>query len=168
MFGVLATGFAVLLGFFAFLAFESFDTSRSGGENEAQIVAEQFETAQLMPVAVRGHQRLGKKKWNEAVVETIERLAVALEPDSVVLGGGNAKKLGELPPNVQLGANNNAFIGAFVSGIPITPTAHRPDVASAENLGKDVTTTKRSGWVRVGLTTLRQSEARKPAGEERR
>ncbi len=54
VFGVLATGFAVLLGFVVFLAFESFDTSRSGGENEAQIVLEQFETAQLMPAAARG------------------------------------------------------------------------------------------------------------------
>ena len=54
VFGVLATGFAVLLGFVVFLAFESYDTSRSGAETEARIVAEQFETAQLMPVAVRG------------------------------------------------------------------------------------------------------------------
>ena len=54
VFGVLATGFAVLLGFVVFLAFESFDTSRSGAKREAQIVAEQFETAQLMPLAVRG------------------------------------------------------------------------------------------------------------------
>jgi hypothetical protein len=54
VFGVLATGLAVLLGFVVFLAFESFDTSRSGAEAEARIVAEQFETAQLMPVAVRG------------------------------------------------------------------------------------------------------------------
>jgi amino acid transporter len=53
VFGVLATGFAVLLGFVVFLAFESYDTSRSGAENEAQIVLEQFETAQLMPAAVR-------------------------------------------------------------------------------------------------------------------
>jgi hypothetical protein len=54
VFGVLATGFAVLLGFVVFLAFESFDTSRSGAGAEAQVVAEQFETAQLMPTAVRG------------------------------------------------------------------------------------------------------------------
>jgi hypothetical protein len=54
VFGVLATGFAVLLGFVVFLAFESFDTSRTGGVTEAQIVAEQLETAQLMPPAVRG------------------------------------------------------------------------------------------------------------------
>lgn len=53
VFGVLATGFAVLLGFVVFLAFESFDTSRSGAETEAQIVREQFETAQLFPVAVK-------------------------------------------------------------------------------------------------------------------
>jgi hypothetical protein len=43
----------VLLGFVVFLAFESFDTSRSGAEAEAQIVTQQFETAQLFPVAVR-------------------------------------------------------------------------------------------------------------------
>ena len=53
VFGVLATGFAVLLGFVVFLAFESFDTSRSGAEAEAQIVAQQFETAQFFPVAAR-------------------------------------------------------------------------------------------------------------------
>ena len=53
VFGVLATGFAVLLGFVVFLAFESFDTSRSGAETEAQVVREQFETAQFFPVAVR-------------------------------------------------------------------------------------------------------------------
>jgi hypothetical protein len=43
----------VLLGFVVFLAFESFDTSRSGAEAEAQIVTQQFETAQLFPVPVR-------------------------------------------------------------------------------------------------------------------
>jgi hypothetical protein len=53
VFGVLATGFAVLLGFVVFLAFESFDTSRSGAEAEAQIVTQQFETAQFFPVAAR-------------------------------------------------------------------------------------------------------------------
>jgi hypothetical protein len=53
VFGVLATGFAVLLGFVVFLAFESFDTSRSGAETEAQVVREQFETAQLFPAGAR-------------------------------------------------------------------------------------------------------------------
>ena len=54
VFGVLATGFAVLIGFVVFLAFESFDTSRSGAEEEARILAQQFETAQFLPVSVRG------------------------------------------------------------------------------------------------------------------
>src|SRR3954449_8694269 len=49
VFGVLATGFAVLAGFVVFLAFESYDTSRSGAEAEARIVAQQFETVQFFP-----------------------------------------------------------------------------------------------------------------------
>ena len=53
IFGVLATGFAVLIGFVVFLSFESFDTSRTGAEAEARTVVEQFETAQFLPVAVR-------------------------------------------------------------------------------------------------------------------
>jgi hypothetical protein len=48
VFGVLATGFAVLLGFIVFLAFASFDASRAGAESEALLVVQQFETAQFM------------------------------------------------------------------------------------------------------------------------
>ena len=53
------------------------------------------------------------KKWQEAVLETIGHLTAALEPDYVVLGGGNAKRLDTLPPGVRLGRNDNAFVGAF-------------------------------------------------------
>jgi polyphosphate glucokinase len=60
-----------------------------------------------------GRKRLGKKKWRAAVVKTIEQLTAALEPDYVVLGGGDAEELGELPAGVQLGANTNAFVGGF-------------------------------------------------------
>jgi hypothetical protein len=49
IFGILATGFAVLLGFVVFLAFESYDASRSGAQTEARTVAQQFETAQFLP-----------------------------------------------------------------------------------------------------------------------
>ena len=73
-------------------------------------------------VGQRGVRRLGKKKWKVAVAETIERLTAALEPDYVVLGGGNAKRVGELPPNVRLGANDNAFLGAFRLWDPAMPT----------------------------------------------
>jgi hypothetical protein len=51
VFGVLATGFAVLLGFVVFLAFESYDTARSGARSEATDVIQQVETAQLLPKA---------------------------------------------------------------------------------------------------------------------
>jgi len=49
VFGVLATGFSVLLGFIIFLAFQSYDESRTGAETEATIVAQQVQTAQFMP-----------------------------------------------------------------------------------------------------------------------
>src|SRR6187402_1089165 len=54
VFGVLATGFSVLLGFIIFLAFTSYDQSRSGAEAEALVVAQQVETAQFFPAADRG------------------------------------------------------------------------------------------------------------------
>lgn len=49
VFGVLATGFSVLLGFIIFLAFQSYDASRAGAETEATIVAQMIQTAQFMP-----------------------------------------------------------------------------------------------------------------------
>src|SRR4051812_12376599 len=52
VFGVLATGFSVLLGFIIFLAFSSYDQSRSGAEQEALIVVQQVENAQSFPPAV--------------------------------------------------------------------------------------------------------------------
>jgi hypothetical protein len=54
VFGVLATGFSVLLGFIVFLAFSSYDQSRSGGEREALTVLQQVETAQSFPRASAG------------------------------------------------------------------------------------------------------------------
>jgi hypothetical protein len=53
VFGVLATGFAILAGFVVFLAFESFDTARTGAEAEARTVAHQFETVQFLPSPTR-------------------------------------------------------------------------------------------------------------------
>jgi uncharacterized membrane protein len=54
VFGVLATGFSVLLGFIVFLAFESYDQSRSGAETEALILSQQVETAQFLGPPVAG------------------------------------------------------------------------------------------------------------------
>jgi hypothetical protein len=52
VFGVIATGFSVLLGFIVFLAFTSYDNARTGAESEALMVAQQVETAQLFEPAV--------------------------------------------------------------------------------------------------------------------
>jgi hypothetical protein len=54
VFGALATGFSVLLGFIVFLAFSSYDESKTGAETEALVVVQQFETAQFLPPAARG------------------------------------------------------------------------------------------------------------------
>jgi polyphosphate glucokinase len=64
-------------------------------------------------VGIRGLKRCGKKKWRKHVADVIARLTAALEPDDVVLGGGNVKKLNELPPGCRTGDNNNAFLGGF-------------------------------------------------------
>src|SRR6476469_8118892 len=62
-------------------------------------------------VGQRGLERLGKKHWREAVDETIATLVAALEPEYVVLGGGNIRLLHDLPENVRLGHNEDAFLG---------------------------------------------------------
>jgi hypothetical protein len=49
VFGVMATGFSVLLGFIIFLTFSSYDSSRAGAETEAVLVAQQLQTAQFFP-----------------------------------------------------------------------------------------------------------------------
>jgi polyphosphate glucokinase len=62
---------------------------------------------------LRGLERLGKKKWRRAVADVVTRLKAALVADYVVLGGGNAKLLRDLPPDARLGDNRNAFLGGF-------------------------------------------------------
>jgi polyphosphate glucokinase len=58
--------------------------------------------------------RLGKRKWRKVVRNVVEMLSSALLPDYVVLGGGNARKLDELPPDTVAGENANAFQGGFL------------------------------------------------------
>jgi polyphosphate glucokinase len=64
-------------------------------------------------VGARALEEFGKKAWRKHVEDIVERLAAALQPDDVVLGGGNAKKLKQLPPLCRLGDNANAFKGGF-------------------------------------------------------
>src|SRR5207245_7944878 len=64
-------------------------------------------------LGIRGLERHGKKRWRTYVLDVIARLRAALEPDEIVIGGGNAAKLEKLPPRTRLGDNENAFLGGF-------------------------------------------------------
>lgn len=64
-------------------------------------------------VGEAGRERLGNKKWRKQVAQVIAHLGEALEPDYIVLGGGNAKRLKEIPENCRLGDNANAFVGGY-------------------------------------------------------
>ena len=58
-----------------------------------------------------GLKRLGRKKWQGVVFDVVSRLKHALLAEYIVLGGGNVKKLAELPPGCRAGDNSNAFVG---------------------------------------------------------
>jgi polyphosphate glucokinase len=64
-------------------------------------------------IGLRGLKKHGKSKWRRHVRDVVERLIAALEPDDVVLGGGNVKELKQLPPGCRAGDNANAFLGGF-------------------------------------------------------
>lgn len=64
-------------------------------------------------VGAEGLERLGHKKWRRFAEDVIEKLTAALQPDYIVLGGGNAEELKSLPPKCRLGDNANAFTGGF-------------------------------------------------------
>ena len=61
----------------------------------------------------RGLQQLGKRAWRRVVSELVPILMEAFVADYVVLGGGNASQLQELPPGARLGHNQTAFRGGF-------------------------------------------------------
>ena len=64
-------------------------------------------------VGQRGLDKRGKKEWRRDVADVVARVVAALEPEDVVLGGGNVRKLKELPPGCRVGDNSAAFTGGF-------------------------------------------------------
>jgi glucose-6-phosphate isomerase len=72
-------------------------------------------------------ERLGRKKWQKEVIRVVEILEAALEPDEVILGGGNVRKLDRLLPGVRRGDNREAIVGGIRlwggSGWPGFPTS---------------------------------------------
>ncbi|RWO71219.1 MAG: ROK family protein [Mesorhizobium sp.] len=64
-------------------------------------------------VGERGLEKRGKKKWRKYVFDVVDRLRAAMQPDYVVIGGGNVDKLDELPADSRRGDNTRAFEGGF-------------------------------------------------------
>jgi polyphosphate glucokinase len=64
-------------------------------------------------IGVAGLNRRGKRRWRKSVLDIIGRLQAAFICDYVLLGGGNAKLMKNLPPHVILGANSNAVEGGL-------------------------------------------------------
>ncbi len=64
-------------------------------------------------VGLRGLKKWGQRRWRRLVADVVARLAAALQAEDVVLGGGNVKKLKELPPGSRACDNANAFTGGF-------------------------------------------------------
>ena len=64
-------------------------------------------------IGLRGLKKYGAAKWNKHVADVVQQLIAALEPDDVVIGGGNAKLLKKLPKGCRMGDNANAFLGGF-------------------------------------------------------
>jgi polyphosphate glucokinase len=88
-------------------------------------------------VGQRGLDRLGKKKWREEVGIVIDTFRKALQPDYIVLGGGNAKLIKRLPSDVRRGANANAFVGGFRLWEPEAAAADSGQEAAEQVVAND-------------------------------
>jgi glucokinase len=64
-------------------------------------------------VGERARDRIGNRKWRSRVADVVQSFTKALLPDYIVIGGGNARRLKELPALARLGDNTYAFIGGF-------------------------------------------------------
>jgi polyphosphate glucokinase len=77
-------------------------------------------------VGKRGLDRFGKKRWRKLVEDVVERLVAALEPQDVVIGGGNVIHMKKLPRGCRAGNNAHAFIGGFRMWDDAAQRLHRP------------------------------------------
>jgi len=77
----------------------------------------------------KGLELHGAKRWRRAVIEAAELLGQAFMTDYVVLGGGNAKKLEELPKNCRIGGNVNAYLGGLRMWEDVEPVVAAPGLA---------------------------------------
>jgi polyphosphate glucokinase len=113
-------------------------------------------------------KRLGKKKWKKAVFDVVARLKRALIADYVVLGGGNVKKLDELPPDCRPGSNVNAFIGGvrlWTSREQRVRELGGPEFAGQQPEGQGARETAREGDGQTGRPPDREPASPQAAGQ---
>lgn len=84
-------------------------------------------------IGIQGLERRGKKRWRKSVLDIIARLQAALVCDYVLLGGGNAKLMKELPNHVILGANSNAVEGGLKLWEKSAAVARKPKKSPAKS-----------------------------------
>ena len=83
-----------------------------------------------------GLERFGKKRWRNLVEDVVERLVAALEPEDVVIGGGNVIHMNKLPRGCRAGDNADAFIGGFRMWDDPPQTIHRPRKKKGPHLSR--------------------------------
>jgi polyphosphate glucokinase len=116
-------------------------------------------------VGLRGLRRLGKKRWRENVEEVVAKLVSALEPDDVVLGGGNVKKLKTLPRGGRVGNNFNAFLGGFrLWGEGVE---HLPDISNNALAAPPAITDTPSAPGNQGLAPEKRSRKKKATAKKK-
>ena len=89
-------------------------------------------------IGLGGLERRGKKRWRKSVLDVVALLRAAFVADYVLLGGGNAKLMKDLPEGVIVGANANAVAGGLklweTPGTP--PCTPQPALAAPRPPGR--------------------------------
>jgi polyphosphate glucokinase len=75
-------------------------------------------------VGLHGLHAHGLVQWRLDVEDVVERLIAALEPEDVVIGGGDVHRLETLPAGCRAGDNANAFVGGFRLWEPTSVVPH--------------------------------------------
>ena len=64
-------------------------------------------------IGQEGLERLGRSKWEAHVHKVIALFAAALQPDDIVIGGGNASLLKKRPKQTRVSDNEKAILGGI-------------------------------------------------------
>ena len=121
-------------------------------------------------VGKAGLERHGKKKWRRDVADVVARFFAALEPDDIVIGGGNVKKLDALPPHSRAGDNAQCLPRrvSTVAGRTLLSRApggvrnHRLEPGTCTDVCTFEDTADAVDWQAGGVARARRS----PAGDE--